>query len=157
MWGVYPINISISDQVFSLSYFSSIFFHPQTELISQQMRTLVESERGGAAAMLQHDQYGPLGAMYRLLGRVDGGLDLLRRSMGDAARSAGRALVLDPERTKDPVEFVLKLLEVGGGGCVFFIISIPFVSPLWCCLSFWRAGKWRVLLASLFSFLLLLP
>ena len=43
--------------------------------------------------------------------RVDGGLALMRQLMSDHAREAGRQLVLDPEKSKDPVEYVQQLLD----------------------------------------------
>ena len=61
-------------------------------------------------ALLQHDKYEDLGRMYSLFRRVDGGMDLMRNVMGSYLRSTGTALVQDPERMKDPVEFVQRLL-----------------------------------------------
>jgi hypothetical protein len=46
-----------------------------------------------------------------LFKRVDGGLALMRQLMSDHAREAGRQLVLDPEKSKDPVEYVQQLLD----------------------------------------------
>lgn len=50
-------------------------------------------------------------AIYNLLRRVEGGLDLMRGVLGDHVKETGRKLISDPERTKDPVDFVHKLLE----------------------------------------------
>jgi hypothetical protein len=46
-----------------------------------------------------------------LFKRVDGGLALMRQLMTDHAREAGRQLVLDPEKSKEPVEYVQQLLD----------------------------------------------
>mmetsp|Transcript_20563 Transcript_20563/g.61882 ORF Transcript_20563/g.61882 Transcript_20563/m.61882 type:complete len:739 (+) Transcript_20563:362-2578(+) len=80
-------------------------------LIQQQMRTLMELEGSGFVAMVDAGHIEDLARMYALFRRVPGGLDLLRHTMGDHIRSTGRALVQDPERLKEPVEFVQLLLD----------------------------------------------
>lgn len=75
------------------------------------MRALVDMEGSGLVPMLQQDKYEDLGRMYTLFRRVEGGLDLMRSVLGDHIKDTGRALINDPERTKDPVDFVHKLLE----------------------------------------------
>lgn len=67
-------------------------------------------ENSGLVPMLKHDKYEDLARMYALLKRVDGGLDIMRATLTNFLRDSGRALMLDPERTKDPVEFVHTLL-----------------------------------------------
>ena len=42
--------------------------------------------------------------------RVEGGAELVRSTMGGHLRETGRQLVQDPERIKDPVDFVERLL-----------------------------------------------
>jgi hypothetical protein len=37
------------------------------------------------------------------------------QAMSDRLKGVGKALVMDPERTKDPVEFVQRLLQVAAG------------------------------------------
>ena len=37
--------------------------------------------------------------------------------MSDRLKAVGKALVMDPERTKDPVDFVQRLLQVGWCAC----------------------------------------
>jgi hypothetical protein len=76
-----------------------------------QMRALAEMENSGLVPLLQQDRYEDLARMYALFKRVEGGLDLMRAMMGDHLKDNGRALVTDPERTKDPVDFVHKLLQ----------------------------------------------
>ena len=75
------------------------------------MRALVDMEGSGLVPMLQQDKYEDLGRMYTLFRRVEGGLDLMRSVLGEHIKDTGRALINDPERTKDPVDFVHKLLE----------------------------------------------
>ena len=43
--------------------------------------------------------------------RAEGGLDLMRAVLGEHLKGTGRALITDPERTKDPVDFVHRLLH----------------------------------------------
>ncbi|BDA49097.1 Cullin-3 [Coccomyxa sp. Obi] len=83
----------------------------ENELFKKQMRALVDMEGSGLVPMLQQDKYEDLGRMYSLFRRVEGGLDLMRSVLGDHIKDTGRALINDPERTKDPVDFVHKLLE----------------------------------------------
>ncbi|KAK9835086.1 hypothetical protein WJX84_008857, partial [Apatococcus fuscideae] len=82
----------------------------ETELILNQMRPLVEMENSGLVALLQLDQNDDLQRMHTLFRRVPGGHDLIRTLMGDHLRKTGRQLVEDPERNKDPVDFVQRLL-----------------------------------------------
>ena len=42
---------------------------------------------------------------------MEGGLDLMRSVLGEHLKRVGRALITDPERTKDPVDFVHRLLH----------------------------------------------
>lgn len=82
------------------------------ELIREQMRALVEMEGSGLVAMLEGDRYADLARMHALLRRVpDGGPQLMRQALGDHVRAAGKALVSDPERQRDPVAWVSRLLE----------------------------------------------
>ena len=75
------------------------------------MRQLAEMEHSGLVPLLEGDKYEDLQRMYLLFKRVDGGLDLARGMLSEHLKSAGKALIMDPERTKDPVEFVHRLLS----------------------------------------------
>lgn len=75
-----------------------------------QMRPLVEMENSGLVALLQQDQNEDLARMHTLFRRVQGGHDLIRTILADHLRKTGRQLVEDPERNKDPVDFVQRLL-----------------------------------------------
>ena len=79
---------------------------------SLQMRALVEMENSGLVVLLEQDQYADLARMYSLFKRLDDGLGLIRKMMGDHLKAAGSALVQDPESTKDPVDFVHRLLAM---------------------------------------------
>eukprot|EP00195_Chlamydomonas_chlamydogama_P006506 CAMPEP_0202902692 /NCGR_PEP_ID=MMETSP1392-20130828/17001_1 /ASSEMBLY_ACC=CAM_ASM_000868 /TAXON_ID=225041 /ORGANISM="Chlamydomonas chlamydogama, Strain SAG 11-48b" /LENGTH=715 /DNA_ID=CAMNT_0049589497 /DNA_START=313 /DNA_END=2460 /DNA_ORIENTATION=+ len=83
----------------------------ETELILNQMKSLVEMENSGLIPMLRDDKYEDLGRMYSLFRRVDGGLALIRSVLSDYVKECGRQLVQDPEKSKDPVEFVQRLLD----------------------------------------------
>ena len=75
-----------------------------------QMQGLAEMENSGFIPLLQHDKYKDLARMFTLFRRIERGLDFMRGMMGNYLKETGRALVLDPERTKDPVDFVQTLL-----------------------------------------------
>jgi len=74
------------------------------------MHGLVEMENSGLVSLLRDDKLRDLARMHSLLKRVDGGLELMRKTMGKFLRESGKALVTDQERCKDPVEFVHTLL-----------------------------------------------
>ena len=77
-----------------------------------QMRALVEMDNSGLIVLLEQDQYDDLARMYSLFKRVDDGLTMIRKIMGEHLKTAGSALVQDPESTKDPVDFVHRLLAM---------------------------------------------
>lgn len=83
----------------------------EVELVQQQVKALVEMENTGLLALLRLNKYEDLDRMYLLFRRVDGGLATVRTMMADFVKESGRQLVLDPERSKDPVEFVQGLLD----------------------------------------------
>ena len=63
--------------------------------------------------MLGNDKYDDLGRKYNLFRRVaNGGLLIVRDVMTSYIRDTGKQLVTDPERLKDPVEFVQRLLDL---------------------------------------------
>jgi cullin 3 len=83
----------------------------EREVIGNRMKLLVEMDNSGLVSMLIDDKYEDLGCMYNLLRRVPTGLQTIRDLMTSHLRDTGRQLVLDPERLKDPVEFVQRLLD----------------------------------------------
>lgn len=82
------------------------------ELIAKQMEQLATMEGSGLIPLLVDSKYEDLGRMYSLFRRVEGGLDLLRKMMGAHITSQGMALVQDPEKTGNAVEFVKLLLDM---------------------------------------------
>ncbi|CAK9214419.1 unnamed protein product [Sphagnum troendelagicum] len=83
----------------------------EREVIGNRMKLLVEMDNSGLVSMLIDDKYEDLGRMYNLFRRVPTGLQTIRDLMTSHLRDTGRQLVLDPERLKDPVEFVQRLLD----------------------------------------------
>lgn len=83
----------------------------EREMIGNHMRLLVEMENSGLVSMLIDDKYDDLARMYNLFRRVSAGLQIIRDVMINYLRETGRQLVMDPERLKDPVEFVQRLLD----------------------------------------------
>lgn len=77
-----------------------------------QMRALVEMDNSGLVVLLEQAQYEDLARMCSLFKRLDEGLNMIRTIMGEHLKSAGSALVQDPESTKDPVDFVHRLLAM---------------------------------------------
>jgi len=61
--------------------------------------------------MLCSDKYEDLGRMYNLFRRVPDGLSKIRDVMTSHIRESGKQLFTDPERLKDPVEYVQNLLD----------------------------------------------
>lgn len=83
----------------------------QAELVAAQVRPLLDMEGSGAIPLVERDDYQTLRMMYTLFCRV-GGDGALRDLLSNHLRSVGRSLVMDPERGKDPVDFVQRLLEL---------------------------------------------
>ncbi|GLC32977.1 Cullin-3A [Pleodorina starrii] len=86
----------------------------ETELLRNQMTALLEMENSGLVALLRDDKYEDLSRLYSLMRRphVDNGLATVRNMLCEHVKEVGRALVTDPERTKDPVEYVQALLDM---------------------------------------------
>ncbi|KAF3778828.1 Cullin-3A [Nymphaea thermarum] len=83
----------------------------ETEMIANHMQRLVYMENSGLVNMLMDDKYDDLSRMYNLFRRVPSGLTTIRDVMTSHLRETGKQLVTDPERIKDPVEFVQRLLD----------------------------------------------
>lgn len=62
------------------------------------MEQLANMEGSGLIPLLADSKYEDLSRMYSLFRRVEGGLDLLRKMMGDHITAQGLALVTDPEK-----------------------------------------------------------
>ncbi|KAK8522909.1 hypothetical protein V6N13_115857 [Hibiscus sabdariffa] len=83
----------------------------EKEMIANHMTRLVQMENSGLVNMLLNDKYEDLGKMYNLFKRVPNGLSMIRDVMTSHLRETGRQLVTDVESSKDPVEFVQRLLD----------------------------------------------
>ncbi|CAH8349616.1 unnamed protein product [Eruca vesicaria subsp. sativa] len=83
----------------------------EREMIANHMQRLVHMENSGLVNMLLNDKYEDLGRMYNLFRRVTNGLATVRDVMTSHLREMGKQLVTDPEKSKDPVEFVQRLLD----------------------------------------------
>ncbi|KAI8018548.1 Cullin-3A [Camellia lanceoleosa] len=84
----------------------------EKEMIESHMNRLVHLENSGLVNMIVDDKYEDLGRMYNLFRRVSNGLSIIRDVMTSHIRDTGKQLVTDPERLKDPVDFVQRLLDV---------------------------------------------
>lgn len=83
----------------------------EKEMIESHMPRLVHMENSGLVNMIINDKYDDLGRMYNLFRRVSTGLALIRDVMTSHIREIGKQLVTDPEKLKDPVDFVQRLLD----------------------------------------------
>nr|XP_043632849.1 cullin-3A-like [Erigeron canadensis] len=83
----------------------------EKEMIESQMSRLVYMENSGLVNMIVDDKYEDMGRMYNLFRRVPNGLTLIRDVMTSHIRETGKQLVTDPEKLKDPVDFVQRLLD----------------------------------------------
>ncbi|KAL1187759.1 Cullin-3B [Cardamine amara subsp. amara] len=83
----------------------------EREVIANHMQRLVHMENSGLVNMLLNDKYEDMGRMYSLFRRVTNGLVIVRDVMTLHLREMGKQLVTDPEKSKDPVEFVQRLLD----------------------------------------------
>lgn len=84
----------------------------EEELVKAHATTLVEMEGSGCKAMFRDNKVEDLKRMYELFVRVPATLEELRGAMSEYVKAAGRALVADQERERDPVVFVKSLLEM---------------------------------------------
>ncbi|XP_073054307.1 cullin-3A-like [Primulina eburnea] len=83
----------------------------EKEMIANHMLRLVHMENSGLVNMLCDDKFEDLGRMYCLFRRVADGLSTIRDVMTSHIRDTGKQLVTDPEKSKNPVDFVDLLLE----------------------------------------------
>ncbi|KEH41032.1 cullin-3A-like protein [Medicago truncatula] len=83
----------------------------EKEMIENHMLRLIHMENSGLVNMIGDDKYKDLIRMYNLFRRVTGGLSQIREVMTSYIRDYGKQLVTGPERLKNPVEFVQRLLD----------------------------------------------
>lgn len=84
----------------------------EKEMIESHMQRLVHMENSGLVNMFVDDKYEDLGRMYNLFRRVPSGLSIVRDVMTSYIRDTGKQLVTDPDRLKDPVDYVQRLLDL---------------------------------------------
>ncbi|KAL2552309.1 Cullin-3A [Forsythia ovata] len=80
-------------------------------MIECHMQRLVHMENSGLISMIVDEKFVDLGRMYSLFLRVPNGLTIIKDVMTSHIRETGKDLVTDPERLKDPVNFVQELLD----------------------------------------------
>lgn len=83
----------------------------EKEMIENHMLRLIHMDNSGLVNMLCDAKYEDLGRMYNLFRRVNGGLRKIIEVMTSHMKESGKELVTDPERLKDPVEFVQRLVD----------------------------------------------
>ncbi|KAJ0692919.1 putative cullin protein, neddylation [Helianthus annuus] len=83
----------------------------EKEMIANHLTRLVHMEDSGLVNMIIDDKYEDLTRMYKLFQRVPNGLSTIREVMTSHSRETGMQLVTDPEKLKDPVDFVQCLLN----------------------------------------------
>jgi cullin 3 len=81
------------------------------EMLANHMQRLILMENSGLVNMLVEDRYEDLTRMYSLFGHVPEGHSTIRSVMASHIKETGKSLVTDPERLKDPVDFVQRLLN----------------------------------------------
>ncbi|KRZ83753.1 Cullin-3 [Trichinella sp. T8] len=86
----------------------------EEELISKNLRIIVDMENSGVIHMLTQDRYEDLNAMYLLLKRVPNGLTVMSSAMSNYLRQQGTALVheLTNGISTSPVQFIENLLSL---------------------------------------------
>ncbi|KRZ55498.1 Cullin-3 [Trichinella nativa] len=86
----------------------------EEELISKNLRIIVDMENSGVVHMLTQDRYEDLNAMYLLLKRVPNGLTVMSSAMSNYLRQQGTALVheLTNGISTSPVQFIENLLSL---------------------------------------------
>jgi len=82
------------------------------EWISVHYKTLIHMENSGCAWMFQCDKIEDLERMYLLFSRVPISLKEIQKVMMDCMCEAGREVLNDPEKVKDPVSFITAILSL---------------------------------------------
>jgi cullin 3 len=83
----------------------------EKEMVEYHMLSLIHMENSGLVNMLCDGKYEDLSRMYNLFGCVTDGHLKIRGVMSSHIGESGKELVTNPERLKDPVEFVQSLLD----------------------------------------------
>uniref|UniRef100_A0A0D9X4U3 Cullin family profile domain-containing protein n=1 Tax=Leersia perrieri TaxID=77586 RepID=A0A0D9X4U3_9ORYZ len=81
------------------------------EMLTNYMQRLILMENSGLVNMLVEDRYEDLTMMYSLFQRVPDGHSTIKSVMNSHVKETGKDMVTDPERMKDPIDFVQRLLN----------------------------------------------
>uniref|UniRef100_A0A0E0ARD4 Cullin family profile domain-containing protein n=1 Tax=Oryza glumipatula TaxID=40148 RepID=A0A0E0ARD4_9ORYZ len=81
------------------------------EMLANHMQRLILMENSGLVNMLVEDKYEDLTMMYSLFQRFPDGHSTIKSVMNSHVKETGKDMVMDPERLKDPVDFVQRLLN----------------------------------------------
>jgi cullin 3 len=95
------------DKIFQ-NALNSAFEH----FINFNAESFVHLENSGLVRMFIDDKYEDLERYYNLFGRVPSGIVIVKDVMTSVIRDTGKQLIMDPERLKDPVDFVQRLLDL---------------------------------------------
>jgi len=82
------------------------------EWILAHYKTLIHMETSGCSWMFEHDKVQDLERMYLLFNRVPQTLKEVQKVMNDCICEAGRDILNDPEKVKDPVSFISAILNL---------------------------------------------
>merc|ERR1719281_1324310 len=82
------------------------------EWILAHYEALIRMENSGCTWMFEHDKVQDLERMYSLFSRVPQTLKEVQRVMMDCICEAGRDILNDPEKVKDPVSFITAILAL---------------------------------------------
>lgn len=85
----------------------------ERELITEHMNSIIEMENSGVVSMLRDQKNEDLNCMYRLLCRVQAGLQCMITCVSNYLRQQGKSLVTEEEGGKsDAVHYIQKLLDL---------------------------------------------
>lgn len=82
------------------------------EWILAHYKTLIHMENSGCSWMFEHDKVPDLERMHQLFNRVPQTLKEVQRVMMECICNAGRDILNDPEKVKDPVSFISAILNL---------------------------------------------
>ncbi|KEH24999.1 cullin 3B [Medicago truncatula] len=89
---------------------SKIISVVEKKMIENHRHTLIDMNKSVLVNMLRGDKYEDLERMFNMFRRVHSGLTIIKDVMTSFIRDTGKQLIMDPERLKNPVDFVQCLL-----------------------------------------------
>ncbi|CDW52179.1 cullin 3 [Trichuris trichiura] len=114
----------VNQRIIEESYFAKHYMDSKTEckvisvleaeMISKHMNAVVEMESSGLVSMLKDNRFDDLNCMYRLLLRVEEGLNVLTTTLSGYLRAQGRSRVqeLKDDKLVTPVKFIQNLIDL---------------------------------------------